>query len=556
MKLLITPAEREPFELELKDGSFVVGRSSTAEVVLADLYASRHHARLTVRGDSLQVQDLGSRNGTSVNGRPAVQPIEVNPGDLIRIAGSTLRRAAEGELISDVMARGTGSAAAVVSTVIRPGADILGDSSDSLDAITAGEALRNYARRLKTLRGIHRSFSRAASQPVLLQAVLDWAFELFSPKHGDIYLRDSDGELRRVASRPSVIHALGLPEETVAQVMQQGMAVATSVETMRQVGATASLSPSFLLAAPMRDGEASFGMLVLSSERPWPGAAQQQLDLLVELAGEAALELRKIALIEEAEQRRLLELELSLARRIQLTILTGDLPSFQGYSFESRNLPSRGVSGDFYGLTLRAAGDECVLFMGDVSGKGFSAALLTASVEALAAAMIEAGDGPAEMCTKLSRQLFHRTLPSGFVTAFVAALDRQTGRVVYTNAGHNAPLLARPDGSLEELRSIGLPLAVMRDRTYGAREVLLEPGATLLLYTDGITEAVNRDDEEYGLERLRACFMRHHRASPTEILNAVQADLDEFVGEVPYHDDRTVLMVRRLQSRGLAEISD
>ena len=546
MQLLVTPAEREPFNFELENGSIVVGRSSTAHLALADSYASRHHARLTRRDESLLVEDLGSRNGTYVNGRPVVAPTEVRPGDLIRIAGSSIRRSDEGAPISDVMTRAAEGGAEVRDvTLIRPAAEILDESSDSIDALAAGEALRRYASRLKTLRAIHRAFSsRATSRADLLRTILDWAFDLFSPQQGEIYLRASDGELRRADSRPADATAgIPLPERIVAQVLQERLAVTAKVDKA-QAGDSGRSSPTFLIAAPMLDGDSTFGMLVLSRDHPRQRFNEEQLDLFVELTAEAGLELRKIMLAEEAEQTRLLEQELALARRIQLGILR-ELPSFEGYSFLSRNVPSRGVSGDFYTLTVRAGGDECVLIVGDVSGKGFAAALVTASVEALSAVMIEAGYPPHEICTKLSHQLFERTLPSGFVTAIVAALDRQSGRLVYTNAGQNAALLARPDGSLEELRSVGLPLALMRGGAYESREVMLEAGATLLLYTDGITEAANRENEEYGLDRLRACFVRHHQASLLDIVHGIEADLDHFVHDVPYADDRTVLLVRR-----------
>ena len=118
--------------------------------------------------------------------------------------------------------------------------------------------------------------------------------------------------------------------------------------------------------------------------------------------------------------------------------------------------------------------------------------------------------------------------------------------MVYTNAGHPAALLARPDGSVEQLESFGLPLALVHGSRYTAREVVLEPGATLLLYTDGITEAENRAEAEYGIERLVECFARNRQATLDGVFQAISSDLDRFVGGVPYADDLTVLMVRRV----------
>ena len=233
----------------------------------------------------------------------------------------------------------------------------------------------------------------------------------------------------------------------------------------------------------------------------------------------------------------MLDLELALARRIQLGILPDELPSFAGYSFLSRNVPSRGVSGDFYTLTLRAAGEECLLFMGDVSGKGFSAALVTASVEALSAAMIEAGYPPHEICSKLSHQLFDRTLPNGFVTAFIAALDRQSGRLVYTNAGHNTALLAGPTARSRSSGASGCRSPWCETAAYESREVLLDPGATLLLYTDGITEAANSRRRhstasivsERASSRQPRLSVSSQRAPNSDPLNSLAGDLGDSV---------------------------
>jgi serine phosphatase RsbU (regulator of sigma subunit) len=545
MQLRVTPAEGDPFTFDMGNGSIVVGRSSTADLSLADPFASRHHARLTRRGESLQVEDLGARNGTFLDDRPVVGPMDVGPGGLITIAGSTIRRMDAGAPISEVTIRtAAGTSAAADSSIARSVAEILGESSDSIGIDATGAALRCYVQRLETLRGIHRAFSRAATRAELLSTMLDWAFDLFSPQQGDIYLRASDGQLRKAASRPSnAVADIPLPEELVTRVLRERLAVTTRIDGSG--GGSAAASAAFLIAAPMLDGDSSFGLLVLSRQRPGRPFGEEQLDLFGELVGEGALELRKFALAEEAEQRRLFEHELALAGGIQRGILPDELPSFEGYSFFGRNIPSRVVSGDFFRATLRGGGEECVLITGDVSGKGFSAALLTVSVEALSAVMIEAGDPPHVICSKLSSQLFDRTSRNRFVTAFAATLDRRSGRLAYTNAGDNAALLARADGSVEKLPSLGLPLAVKRDSVYPSREVVLEPGATLLLYTDGVTEAANHEEQEYGLARLEACFVRHRQAPLTEIFEAIQTELDDFVGDLPYADDRTILMVRR-----------
>jgi sigma-B regulation protein RsbU (phosphoserine phosphatase) len=129
-------------------------------------------------------------------------------------------------------------------------------------------------------------------------------------------------------------------------------------------------------------------------------------------------------------------------------------------------------------------------------------------------------------------------------------LEPETGRLIYTNAGHNTALLAHAVGSMEELTSCGLPIALLPEATYERRETCLEAGATLLIYTDGITEAENKDGEEYGLDRLRKCYARHFRLPVADLAETLQNDVAEFVGDVAFGDDRTLLLVQHAAPSG------
>ena len=188
--------------------------------------------------------------------------------------------------------------------------------------------------------------------------------------------------------------------------------------------------------------------------------------------------------------------------------------------------------------------------MADVSGKGIAASIVTASLEALAAAPIESGAPPDEICDQLCRRLYKRTPPEKYATAFCAVLEPATGRLTYTNAGHNTALLVHADGTIEDLTTCGLPIALLPEATYERREVQLEPGAGLLIYTDGITEAENKAGDEYGLDRLRTSYARNFRLPIAELAEAIQSEVSEFVGEVPFADDRTMLLLQRVGPAG------
>jgi sigma-B regulation protein RsbU (phosphoserine phosphatase) len=269
------------------------------------------------------------------------------------------------------------------------------------------------------------------------------------------------------------------------------------------------------------------------------------MELLVSLASVAAMRIRNVSLAQEAAERRLLQKELDLARQIQVALLPSSLPEVAGYELRAGNIPSRGVSGDFYKVVSRTDDRECVVMLADVSGKGMAASLLTASLEALSAPLIESGASPVEISSQVSRLLFERTPPEKYATCFLAALEVDSGRLTYVNAGHNPGLLLGADGDCRWLASTGVPIGVLEHGPFEQKVVELAPGDAVLLYTDGITEAANPGDEEYGEDRLREVAATHRDRSLEELAAAVEADVDAFVCGTPYADDRTLVMVRR-----------
>ena len=216
-----------------------------------------------------------------------------------------------------------------------------------------------------------------------------------------------------------------------------------------------------------------------------------------------------------------------------------------GYSLHGGNLPSRGVSGDLYEVFERDEGRECVFLVADVSGKGIAAAFLTASLEALAAGPIEVGHPPDHVCAVVGRRLFARTLPAKYATAFLAVLERDSGRIHYTNAGHNPAIVVRANGESQLLGPTGMPVGLMPEATYGSSEAFLEVGDTLIMYTDGITEAENPSEEEFGLDRLLAACVELREEDLEQLGQGVERTLKEFADGVPFADDRTLVLLRR-----------
>ncbi|TNF74849.1 MAG: FHA domain-containing protein [Acidobacteria bacterium] len=548
-RLRIVPAHGDPFEHQLEGESVVIGRSSSADLALADRFLSRRHARLFNEGELWFAEDLGSRNGTLVNGTAIQEPTRLQPGDELRLSGSVISILTEdGKTKSTTASSDLGT-----HTVFRKASELIESQTTSATAgLQAPEEVRRQTERLKMLNDVHRALARSIDLSELLQMILVRAFDHLEPEEGAIFLKkDENGGYNRAAARSVAgIESDYLYSETlVNEVAEKGLAaLVLDVETDERFAAAESILSSgvrSLVAAPLLDAEGALGMIVLNSRVHKRQFNEEDMELLVSLASVAAMRIRNVALAVEAAERRRMEEELKLARQIQVTLLPSQLPEVDGYEIRGGNIPSRGVSGDYYRVVDRNDGAECLFIIADVSGKGIAASLLTASLEALMAGPIEVGQPAEEICSKVCRRLFARTPPAKYATSFLAVLEPKTGEITYTNAGHNPALIVRADGKVEELGPTGLPIGLMEDGNYTEGKTKLGPGDLLVLYTDGITEATDPEDEEYGLERLTAVCKKHRKKPLDELANEIDADLDGFAQGVPYADDRTLVMARR-----------
>lgn len=548
LTLRAAPAEGEPFDREVGGGPIVVGRATDADLVLADRFVSRHHARLFWDGDALMVEDLGSRNGTLVNGAVIPGPTRVGPGDVIGVSDSTLvvlGEGAEEEAPEPPLPE---------ATIFRPASELIAETdSAGLPSGSGGEAaLHRYAARLRLVNEVHQALARPMALGELLELMLQKIFDHLRPETAAVYLRGAGGELEPVAVRATGGLTVDHPySRTLAREVADRAQAALVLDawTDTRFGAAESILAAgvrSLVAAPLLDVEGSLGMIVLSSRLHVRRFSEADMELLASLASAAALRIRNLALAEEAAERRRLEEEVALARRIQVALLPKRLPDLAGYDLYAGNLPSRGVSGDYYEVFERLGGRECVLMVADVSGKGIAASLLTASLAALSAGPLEDGRPPAEVFTRLSRLLHQRTPPEKYATAFLAILEPATGTLRYANAGHNPGLRVTAGGEVELLGATGPPLGLLPGAAYGEAGCALAPGDAVVLYTDGITEAANEDGEEFGLDRLTEGCRRHRGEDLDELARRVEADLAAFVAEEPYGDDRTLVIVRRV----------
>ena len=381
--LQVTPAEGDPFNHEIDGESLFVGRSTHCDITIADRFLSRRHARIFNTDEGWRIEDLGSRNGTFVNGRQVEEPAAIQAGDVIALSASLIKV----QPVPD--ARHT-LRRAHRCPVLRPALPIRGRSTSPNRHSSArfrcrrtASALRSYATRLALLNNVHQAMATSIGLDDLLELILDHIFAQLQPERAEVFMRCDDGSYTCVATRSGPRSSLQslYSESLFSEVGDKAMAAlvndARSDHRFAQAESLVSAGVRSLLAAPLYAPNRALGLIVLGSNAAVRQYSEEDLELLVTLSSVAALRIHNLALTQEAVERQRLERELTIARRLQVALIPERLPEVNGYRLHGATKPSRGVSGDYYQLVERAAGDEFVLAVADVSGKGISAAMLT-----------------------------------------------------------------------------------------------------------------------------------------------------------------------------------
>ncbi len=488
------------------------------------------------------LEDLGSLNGTSLNGERISVPHPLHEDDEI-LLGQVPMRLGQPSQGPRVRIGGEGEGLATAQSLVLP--------LDRLRATpTRSEAPETVRLRevIREIQALSLELLEDSPPEHLLSHLLDRLWTLLKPWRAAVLIQDPKAGLQTVASRGSEGNqSILLARSLVEAAIQRKESVLFNQLGDNQGLASPSLMRSGITSAmvtPLEHQGVVKGLLYLDSRPPRPAFTEEDLRLASTLAHLATAKLEQGRMREEAMARKKVDQELDLARHIQQGLLPGFPPEIEGFEVHGNNLPSRQVSGDLFGWWQR--GDGRWLFcLADVSGKGLGPGLLMASLQATLEAWTERDLSTGELAFQLSRVLARHTDGRRFVTAFLALLDPRTGELTYTNAGHNPALFVRPDGAFQILEAQGLPLAMLPGQPYEEATLHLQPGELLVLYTDGITEAADPAAAEFGLEALTSLLVPHRRESLAALDALLLDELDRFTQGAPYLDDRTLLMLRR-----------
>ena len=526
---------------------FTIGRSTSNDLVLPKMSISRSHAEVLVKEGEFFLQDLGSRHGTYVNG--------------VKLEGSIPVLLAVG---SNVQFGGSQGQSLTFHT---------GDLLQSLLGVTrasseTGLSVRGF-REMGMLLATFRALSSIPLLDDLLSLVVDTAIELTGAERGFIMLKEEDDTLkfrcaRNRYKRPLDGSYFQTSQRVPDEVFRTGRRVVIndldSGAGLEDHSSTRRLGLRSIFCVPMkylaiRDSSShsaitsteTIGILYVDSQSIGAGLSTTQIETLETLASEAAMAIYNARLYKDSQEKRRLDEELGIAREIQQALLPMPDKTLPFVRARSRNLPCREVGGDYFDY-FDMEGGRLGFALGDVSGKGMPAALLTSVIQGIFTANALLDLPLPAMMSNLNRNLVKRGTGSRFVTFFFGILDSE-GDCTYSNAGHNPPLVLGSDGSMRELTEGGMVLGLFPTATYESATIRLKPEDHLILFTDGVLEALNTAGEEFGEERLRTLLRQHARATSAEILAALQEAVMAFSAGAPQHDDITMMVL------GFQEIS-
>jgi phosphoserine phosphatase RsbU/P len=512
-------------------GQFEIGRRETNDLRLAGSEVSRDHAEIALQDNHFVVRDRNSRYGTYVNGEQVAERTLAH-GDRIRLGR-------------------TGGAEMVF---------LLADSPPPVEraTTTAIGDLRQIAVLLEGLRAL--GSGRVLDD--VLSLVLDSGIEVSGAERGFIMLAPSPtGELEFKMARgkgrttlpgSSFATSRKIPEEVFRTGEPRIVADLLDGELANMHTGTVALGIRHVLCVPLRlvryldraeavGEERRIGVLYLDNREKGTLLSNSTRAALETLATEAAVAIENARLYRETMEKARMEQEMRIAAEIQQALLPKSGRSGVFFKAAAASLPCRSIGGDFYDYVDFSNG-ALGFALGDVAGKGPPAALLSAMMQGIFAAQASSSDSPSQTVGRVNLALYRRGIESRFVTLMYGALYPD-GRLQYCNAGHNPPLVVGPT-DFRRLECGGPIVGLFEGASYEEETVTLTIGDWLIVYSDGVSEALSADGEEYGESRILTCVRQNLDMEPQALLDSLFADVRDFARGAAQSDDITAMVLR------------
>jgi serine phosphatase RsbU (regulator of sigma subunit) len=564
-ELIVKYPDRSPDHFQLGRLRITIGRSARNDLCIPDPFASRVHAEVRREGDEYVLQDLGSANGTLYNGATVQGVVPLSAGGRIQIGETeivfndgTYNSSMGATMITDNSGTSLPEATIALESGDRTTSGLLEaiegarTKPEEITSSAAAAAKTKHGDLLALISKVGITLLASATLNETLEQIVSLVFEAVPADRCLIMMRDAANEDLRVAvarlrDRVGDVGEIRVSRNVLDEVVMRGKSVLTSdaQHDPRFASGTVVLQGvRSVLAVPLGVSDKVFGIIYADSPIAEGRFTEDHLKVLTTLASVAAIRVENTRLVEARLERERLERELALASEIQQRFQPTAPPQVDGYELQGISFPCYEIGGDYYDFIEREDG-RLVIALGDVSGKGTAAALLMSSLHAAVHAQAGSHDSLVSTISAVNKYLADNIPANRFVTLFYAELDPDSGALSFLNAGHNPPLIVHAAGTVEQLASGGLPLGIKPDADYREGRTQLLPGDVLVIYSDGVTEAVSPTGEEFGSTRLYEVVSRNIESSAAGIRDRIESSLTKFSQGTSAADDITLVIVKR-----------
>ncbi len=562
MAKLVVIIDGKETEYELTEGQTLVGRQPSCPISIGEPRVSGRHAIIHEEGGVFALEDVGSRNGTFVNEERIERRVELNDNDAIRF-GNVCARFVDP---AKEQAAGAGPSSATVANIPQAtldlGAGLVIDEAS--EATITGQLARagrfggldvNPEAKLKAVLEISNTLAGTVDLAALLPKILDSLFSIFMyADRGCILLKDEQtGKMVPRAMRhrrEDVDTTVRLSRTIVDKVLSEKTGILSADAAMDAAfsgsESITDINIRSMMCVPLMglDGEV-LGILSIDSQSTLGQFTRDDLDILMTVAGQAALSYENARLVQAYAEKQKQDAEMDIAKSVQRALLPTELPTAEGYQFFASYDSARAVGGDMYDCFELPDG-KIGLSFGDVAGKGVPGALVMSRMASCVQSTLRHVHDVVEAMCDINNHMCDSEIEGRFVTYVLSIVDTRNHEVVLSNAGHMPPIIRRANGSVEQFDEelSGPPIAVVDEYPYEAQTRKLEPGDVVVLITDGVDEAMNPDGELYGIKRVLE-FIKSGPAEAEKLGKLLLEDVRRYASGYAQSDDITIMTFGR-----------
>ena len=551
---------------ELGGGETSIGRHPECGIVVDAGAVSRYHAKIVANGDGFAVEDLGSRNGTFLNGQLLTKPEYLREGDRIRISEIEL-----------VFHSGEVPEFAQGNSVTFDGANfgimMVDDqdteqlsSSHKVEFRSSADGLKMVATpeaKLEALMQILGNLSNALAVDDVLPKVLTSLFAIFpAADRGFVVMADDEGNIvpRWVKTRTmqDETETIRISRTIIREVMNRREVIlsldASEDSRFDSSQSIADFSIKSMICAPLTDAEGNaFGALQIDSTQGRGQFRDEDTDLLSGVAAQAGIIINSARMHEQALKQKEVEQDLKTAKQVQQAFLPNSSPEASGFRVSSFYQAANHIGGDYFDYIHLNDGRVGVV-VADVVGHGVAAAMFMAKLAAETRFCLASEPDVARAIEKLNDRMSDMDVEK-FITFLLIVIDPASETATIVNAGHMPPVVRSPDSTISEPggEESGLPIAIDHGMDYEAVDFKLDVGTVAVMYTDGINEAMNAADEEFGMDRV--CELTGQGGNADAIRDRIVNAVLAHVGSTPPFDDMCLVVIERITSAAVTRAS-